>query len=279
MSSWSSASPARKRFGDDDLIFIGTEAGFCSQFNNYLYSVVLAKKEKKTLFLFDKISPISLSYPILQNTFIMPPEVKPLTIIPPNAESVQRTHSKKIRHLLSYSSEEELRNTARSIFRFTPSMAEIVEKEIAKYSFPKFDVGVHIRSGDKITAGEMAAIPIERYIRELQNYKSGKPVVNVFVMTDNPSLLDGLRTDSGLQIYSLEHKSPCSGAHVQSEFNRSPRKTKEEAYIQFITELSILQKVPGVICTLSSNIGRFLYITREDVSKFKSLDVPVYTPG
>jgi hypothetical protein len=283
MSSWNpSRHPARKQFDKDDFIFMTTEAGFCSQFNNYLYSIILAKKFKKKLLLFDKVSPVSLSYNLIKNTFFLPPTVESIDVLPPNTKSTQLSYYKKIMNVMTHETEESIRREAQATFRLCPEMAERVNKEIIKYRFPAFDLGIHIRSGDKITTKEMLPIPMTQYIAEITNYKAkiNKHVLNVFVMTDNITLLNLLKSsvDASINIYSVEFKSPCINGHLQGEFNLHPRDVKEEAYIQILAELTIMQRIPALLCTLSSNIGRFLYITCITTANFKSLDIPRYAP-
>ena len=128
----------------------------------------------------------------------------------------------------------------------------------------------------------MLPIPMTQYIAEITNYKAkiNKHVLNVFVMTDNISLLNLLKTSIGpsINIYSIEFKSPCTNGHLQGEFNLHSRDVKEAAYIQILAELTIMQRIPAILCTLSSNIGRFLYITCLSTTNFKSLDIPRYAP-
>ena len=269
MSSWVIQAP-RKRLETDAIVFVETEAGFCSQFNSYLYHVIVAKKEKQKLYLFGQDS--TLGYSFLQRSFLLPSTVEPISILPENVKS----RAKQILAALSNMTPEQIRAEAVQLFRLSHELSQKIATERAKYGFPAFDVGVHIRSGDKITAGEMAAIPIQKYAAEIKKYAPK----SVFVMTDNPGMLQALKglLGSSIELFSLDYKSPCGGAHIQGEFNLAPRAVKEEAYIQFMTELNIMQDIPQIICTLSSNIGRFLYTTCKDVSQFKSLDVPFYAP-
>jgi hypothetical protein len=268
MSSWGIQAP-RKRIGTDALVFVATEAGFCSQFNNYLFHVILAKKQKQKLYLVDQYS--ALRYSFLQRSFLLPSIVEPLSILPVKVQS----SAKQILAVLSNMSHEQIRAEAAQLFRLSPELSQQIAAERANYAFPSFDVGVHIRSGDKITTGEMRTIPLEKYAAEIRSFAPK----SVFVMTDTPGLRDTLKSilEPKIQVYGLEFKSPCS-THIQGEFNLAARGVKEAAYVQFMTELNIMQEIPAIVCTLSSNVGRYLYVTRKSVSGLKSLDVPVYTP-
>ena len=266
MSSWVRQEP-RKRLAQDAILFIATEAGFCSQFNNYLYHFILSKKKKQKLYLFD-----ARRYPFLHDSFLLPPNVELIPTLPAAITS----HAKQILGTLSNMTNEQIRAEAAELFRLSPALSEQIAAERAKYAFATFDVGVHIRSGDKITTGEMQTIPIEMYAAEIRKYSPKR----VFVMSDNPGLRETLKEllGSSVELFSLEFKSPCTGAHEQGTFNMAPKAKKEEAYVQFMTELNIMQEIPRIVCTLSSNVGRYLYVTAKDVSGLKSLDVPAYAP-
>jgi hypothetical protein len=268
MSSWGAQAP-RKRLGNDAIVFVATEAGFCSQFNNYLHHVILAKKEKQKLFLIDKYSALKDSF--LQRSFVLPSIVEPVPTVPANVKS----YAKQILGILSNMTPQQIRAEAAALFRLSPKLSQDIAAERAKYVFPSFDVGVHIRSGDKVTTGEMRLIPIEKYAAEIRRHAPK----SVFVMTDTLNLREELKAilEPNIGVYGLDFKSPCS-THVQGEFNLAPKAVREEAYVQFMTELNIMQEIPRIVCTLSSNVGRYLYVTAKDVSGFKSLDGPVYTP-
>ena len=199
-------------------------------------------------------------------------------MLPPNVEPIvmaATSHAKQILATLSNMTNEQIRAEAAELFRLSPVLAQEIAAERAKYAF-SFDVGVHIRSGDKITTGEMKAIPIEAYAAEIRKSSPKR----VFVMTDNPGLRETLKglLEPSVEVFSLEYKSPCATAHDQVTFNLAPKAAKQEAFIQFMTELNIMQEIPRIVCTLSSNVGRYLYVTAKDVGGLKSLDVPAYAP-
>lgn len=262
MSSWLAQAPKKRQ---DPIVFSTSEAGFCSQFNDYLYHFILAKKKAQKLFLVDQ-----RRYPFY-NSFLLPPNVELASTPPLNVSS----YAKQILATLSTMTNEQIRAEAAELFRLSPAFAQQIAAERAKYAF-SFDVGVHIRSGDKITTGEMRAIPIEAYAAEIRKSSPKR----VFVMTDNPGLRETLKglLGAGVEVFSLEFKSPCATAHDQGTFNLAPKAEKQEAYLQFMTELNIMQEIPRIVCTLSSNVGRYLYVTAKDVGGFKSLDVPAYAP-
>ena len=273
MSSWN--KPIYKVKSNKDVLQYTTQqAGFTSIFNNFLYTYLHAKKLKQPLYVYDKNNPISLNYHILKESFIQPSNI--IYIDQPFNQTNTISQS-MIRALTGTIQNATLQEEAAHLFRLTPEMTTCIQSELSTYSFPTFDIGVHIRSGDKITTGEMRAIPINSYIKEINAIKS-KDTTNVFVMTDNIILLEALKkgVSQDIHIYSMNQNSPCASGHNQGIFNLSIKEVKLKAYIQFMTELYTMQKIPNIICTFSSNIGRYLYLTSPSITKFTSLDIKVF---
>jgi hypothetical protein len=80
------------------------------------------------------------------------------------------------------------------------------------------------------------------------------------------------KADRSWSIHYLQTPLPQPEGHVQAVFNASPRRLKTPAYNFFIAELMIIQSIPDILCTLSSNVGRFLYYTVEHEDGIMSLD-------
>jgi hypothetical protein len=168
---------------------------------------------------------------------------------------------------------------ARSVFKFNPVTQEKVNIYLKSAAFPAFDIGIHIRMGDKITSGEMAAISLDTYRKAIQDAQIllKKDTLNIYVMTDNQSIILSLKqANLSWSLYSLKPPIPSTG-HDQKIFNSQPTKDKMESYYHFLSELYIMQRCPYIVCTYSSNIGRFLYMTREPESIIHSLDIPIFT--
>jgi len=271
MSSWNSIPS--KKYDNKHLVYSTTQVGFASNFNNFLYTYLHAKKVKKPLYVYDKDNPISSNYSILKETFVKPSNI---VYIDQPLNHKNNISTSMIRALTATIQNTRLQQEAANLFRLTPEMTSHIQTELSNYSFPKFDIGVHIRSGDKITTGEMEKIPIDAYINAI---KKSSIDTNVFVMTDNMELLESLKNgvDKSIHIYSINQTSPCASGHNQDIFNLSTKEIKLKAYIQFMTELHIMQQIPNIICTFSSNIGRYLYLT-SPTTKFISLDIKTFLP-
>jgi hypothetical protein len=279
MTSWIKAVrkvPAKPR----EYSFQTTEAGFCSQFNNYFYSYLYVNSLGKKLFVCDKPSPLGANVNFLKTTFEDVSGVEYTDLANPMNTLLEKRMNLTY-GFLSNLSNTDLREAAKKFFNFKPAVLEEIKKRNTISPITQFDLGIHIRSGDKIATGEMKMIPVQSYLQAIQTFQkqSAKPRLSIFVMTDNYEMLEQLKAkaDKSWSFTTLPSAKFYAKGHVQGDFNLLPRKTKEDMYYNFLTELSIMKKIPSIICTFSSNIGRFLYLTCDSVDKIKSLDVPIFT--
>jgi len=172
-------------------------------------------------------------------------------------------------------SDDEICSQAKSVFKWSNRVKEKIDATLSEIQFPIFDLGIHIRTGDKITSGEMTSIPLEKYLEEI---KVTIPFGSVYVMTDSSLVVPKLKALTNQYVFhSLPSSIESEKGHDQAEFNQRPVNDKMASYYHFLAEVHIMQRCPYIICTYSSNIGRFLYMTRETGVKIKSLDVPVFT--
>jgi hypothetical protein len=190
-------------------------------------------------------------------------------------------------HSLSAMPFSRMKKTAQNIFSFNSSAQEKITSLIRERGLERtrFDVGVHIRSGDKITTGEMKTIGINEYVQALRKVQNNlkKKDLNIFVMTDNISLYEELlaRGDPSWSMTTLEETSAYTAkGHNQGVFNLLPQEKRVSLFYQFLTELHIMQRIPNLVLTFSSNVGRFLYLTSyavQDEENVISLDVPKWS--
>lgn len=251
-----------------------TGAGFASNFNNFLYAYLHAKRNNKPLHVYDLNSIISPNYRMLQETFSPPSDIV-YTTTPAIGQSHSYTSMIRARTLSVQNG--TLQKEAKKLFNLTPPMESRIQVILKQHNFPTFDLGVHIRSGDKVSSKEMESIPIDTYVKEI---KANPTTKNVFVMTDDAALVDALKmkVPPSITIHSMS-QTPCKTAHDQTIFNRLPDDIKLDAYILFLAELYVMQRIPRIVCTFSSNIGRYLYLTTTvEGASFKSLDMKDYVP-
>jgi len=267
MTSWLKLNVIKPLDKKSSFLFETTDAGFCSQFNQYLYAVLYSAKEGVPLNVNDTANAVSIRYPLIKSTFATPPEI---TFV--DSQIVSATSLKKrvgqIRNYLNGTRPEELQDAAKAILSWNPALLQKLGPILDSKAFPgEFDVGVHIRAGDKITSGEMKNIPIEQYIKAVKAHQnlSRKNKLDVFVMSDSSLKLDEFikKKDATWTVHTLVSPSSMQG-HVQRDFNASSSGSRMNAYLNFVAELFLMQQIGHVVSTFSSNVGRFLYLTSEN---------------
>ena len=264
----------------DSLFFETDSAGFCAQFNNYLYASLYAKSLKTRLYVNDTSNSLSIRYPLLRNTFVPVADLSDVQFTDGQILTASSMKNRVIplRVFLSTVSPSNLRTAARSIFEWNDTLLEKMVK-LVDHLPSEIDVAVHMRAGDKIITGEMRPLTVEQYVREVEAYlrSSKKQSFNVFLMSDSPERIEEFtkKAPSSWKVYTL--RSPISmGGHVQRFFNAAPARERMDSYISFMAELYVAQRVPRIFCTFSSNVGRFLYLTADDRTTVVSMDEPKF---
>ena len=279
MTSWIRAQPAPRgqTVVERPMLFETNELGLCANFNQFLYAYAYASsQEGKALTVYDMLNCISPSFPLIRSTFGDVSGVVFVDSMLPSAISLKRTFP-KVMETVQAIPMESLRKTAQKIFQWGPQAISAVKEILDKAKLPgAFDLGIHIRAGDKITTREMNAISIERYVAAAKKYQADSALdeLHIFIMTDTVKMRSDFiaKADPSWRVYYLPTPLPQPEGHVQSAFNASPRRIKTVAYNYFIAELVIMQSIPDILCTLSSNVGRFLYYTVEHQDGIMSLD-------
>jgi len=289
MSSWSNSTrgfPLKKQEVSVSKYFQPTQGGICSNFNQLFYSYLYCEKNVELLYIHDKPNCVSDNFPMFQAILNENSLIKYLKEIPKDSKRMNYNMIVN-NHSLSAMPFSRMKKTAQSIFSFNSSAQEKITALIREKGLERtrFDIGLHIRSGDKITTGEMKAIQITEYIRAIRSIqtKLNKKELNIFVMTDNYSLYEELvgRGDPSWSITTFEEPSAYTASgHTQLEFNLLPQEKRLTLFYQFLTELHIMQRISNLVLTFSSNVGRFLYLTSyaiQDEDNVISLDVPKWS--
>ena len=283
MTSWvrSKTIPGLTRAKRDelDVRWRTSDRGFCAQFNNYFYSVNYAKRIGKGIEVQEFPNCISDSYPLLSSTFVT--DISGVNFVNSVEGRIPPMLHVKVFDQNTRTPPATLQANAKEILKWNPALETQIQGILGTTGLPAgFDLGIHIRSGDKVATKEMKAISIDRYVREIEAYlaSSGLKSLRIFVMSDNSEMLEQLkkRAKGPFNFYTIESKH-AAGGHTQSEFNARPFDEKFNEYMVFLTELYIMQRIPALIVTLSSNVGKFLYLTAK-YRTFKSLDVVNFVP-
>ena len=269
MSSWIQ-QPLKKVLSNDSLYCSTSTSGYGSNFLNFFMCYLYARSRDKVLYLKDTKNNITDSFHLILDTF---KELPGITYTLQNAVTIQQVIPSELKNFYEIQDIDFLRSEAKRIFQLQPS----IQKKIAllRKGLPGFDLGVHIRTGDKITSGEMQKIPLEAYLKQITDFQlvSGKKNLNIYLMTDSATVVANFKKKA-LPSWTVTVLLPPitnTDGHVQKQFNSYPIQVKMDAFIHFLAEVQILQECPTVICTFSSNIGRFLYLTGGN--DIRSLDI------
>lgn len=264
MSSWIRPSyPLKKKKTDE--YFQTTQAGFCSNFNQLLYAYVHHRKEKIPMNVLDKPNCLSANYRLFKDTFL-----QPNGIIYIDEPGKNKFHVKKWPIMMSLP-HEQIREYTQHLFRLNEKTQTEVDKLKPDVLF---DVGIHIRTGDKITTGEMKKIEIEEYVKAVDKLK--KDELNIFIMTDNYDTFEKFLSycKPGWKCWTLCKKE--QRGHMQNDFNLMEKDKRFEGFYQFLAELYTMKTIPTLILTYTSNIGRFLYLLGDSTQNIVSLDMKVW---
>jgi len=259
MSSWIQ-QPSVKGIPADSLYCSTSTLGYGSNFFNFFMCYLYARSQNKVLYLKDTKNNITDSFHLILDTF---QELPGITYTLKNGMTVQQLYGNELKKFCVALDEEVLKAEAKRIFKLQPAIQTKIN--ILKKGLSSFDLGVHVRTGDKITTKEMTKIPIEYYFKQITDFQvaSGKKKLSIYLMTDSATVIAQFKkkADPTWSIVSIPSPITNQDGHFQTQFNSYPIAMKMDAYIHFLAEIQILQSCPTVLCTFSSNIGRFIYLT------------------
>lgn len=270
MTSWIRVPPM-KRPEQKGLFFETSDAGFCTNFNQYLYGFIYSLNEDKPLYIYDYANPVAINYPLIKNTFVDISGVTYTDGMMASVSSIRRVMPRVMENVRAMPM-PTVRAIAQRIFQWNESILTTL-KGIIGQSLPKsFDLGIHIRVGDRITTRDKRSIPVQDYVNAAKKFK--KDDMSIFLMSDSVNAIAEFKkkADPSWKIYTLPSSLPNPDGHLQAQFNRAPSRARLAAYHSFMAELLVMQSIPEIISTFSSNVGRFLYYTVEYPERIISLD-------
>jgi hypothetical protein len=254
-----------------DVVFQAGKGGFCTQFNRYFYHVFYSRRIGKELYVKQEPNIMGDTYPLLQTVFADISGVRFVTD-KPVASPRQEV---KLFDLVSRTPRDTLREAAREVLRWRPDLEAQIRSMLGAMGIPdKFDIGVHMRTGTK---------SVDRYLRAVEAFVATAPPgrkVRVFVASDNGAMLKEFEARTRGATYEVFN---IAGSQTETGFDAAvfaakPFDDKFNDAMVFFTELYLLQKCPMLVCSLSSNVGKFLLLTAASARNFKSLDLPELVP-
>jgi len=256
------------------------EDEFCSHFNTLFYSQLYAKMNLRDVFIYDMSTVISPSFSILQETFAPLKGVEYVSEMKPSVNIIKPKDGQRYGPMLSALSQQDLRAAGRAALSWNPKMLERIHATLEENRLTgEYDVGVHIRS--PVRFDRVRAPVIQSYVEAVQGVadKLGKDNITVFVMVDELSQLESFikAVPKAWIISAVRPRNAMVRGGRVGTMSRQNSGTKMAAYVEFLTELYCMQHSANVICNLSNDTGRFLYLTAEAES-LRSLDTPAWTP-
>jgi hypothetical protein len=283
MTSWLKVPLKKKDEGPVKLrpYFISLqEDEFCSHFNTLFYSQLYAKTNVRDLIVYDMSTVISPSFSLLQETFAPVKGVEYASEMKPSVNIIRPKDGQRYGPVISALSQPDLRSAARAVLTWNQKTLEKIQASLEENRLDgDYDVGVHIRS--PVRFDRVRAPAIQTYVDAVQGVadKLKKNDLTVFVMVDDLSQFESF-AKAAPKTWVLSAVRPRNslvrGGRVGT-MNRQNSGTKLAAYVEFLTELYCMQRSKNVICNLSNDTGRFLYLTAE-ADSLRSLDTPAWTP-
>jgi hypothetical protein len=268
MSSWINSSKTKK-LPYDALYCKTSTSGYCSNFFNFFHCYLYARYKKQTLYLKDTKNNISNAYHLILDTF---GDLPGIVHTSQDGNTLQQLYPTEMNGYYTSLPESVKQQEARRVF----TLQEPIQEKIAnlRKGIPAIDYGIHIRTGDKITTGEMKAISLDSYLEATREYQkvSGKSTLNVYIMTDSLKAFNLFKekADSSWTLYNLRSPIQNPDGHIQSNYNSYSSDLKMAAFHHFLAEIHILKDSSAILCTFSSNIGRFIRLLTD--SPIHSLD-------
>ena len=261
--------------------FLTVEGGdFASYYVSLFNAHVFSNVNGRALHIYDKSNPISVSYSILKEAFEPVPNVSYVSEMMTGVTVLAGRSDPRYATVLPRLSKESLRLAATTVLTWSPALLEKVQATLADRRLPdEFDVGVHIRQRnrfDTLRAPGAAAYvgAVEDYARRLKRNN-----LSVFVLSTDPAdfaEFQRLAPTSWTLFQVQPNVSTIRGSNLTS-FNRQNSAIKLNAYVEHVSELYCMQRAAHVISTLSTDVGRFLYLTATEPVAFRSLDVQTYS--
>lgn len=254
---------------------------FCEQFNQYFYTNMYAKSTGRPLLVYDQVSPVGASFALIKETFQQVPDTTFIDSMVVNVTKLNQHDSTRVIPYINGLKREDIQVDAASILEWSPSMFSQLSKLRTQYNIPDvINVGVHIhvdstvRRADPLTvvAGYIQAV------RELNTRLDNPKVLSIFVVAEQAELLQEFMkgAQSNWKIYTIQPVNMTINGFNVATFERQQQRTKLQAYNEFICVLSCLQTSENLITSLSSEVGKFLFMTNTTMVSFRSMDTPTF---
>ena len=249
---------------------------FTAFFNAYMFSII----NTRNLYVYDGANAISSTYSFLQETFEPTESIHYVSEMMPGVTVLTGNSDPRYAGFLMQTPQNTLRSNATPVLRWNQKMLESIMEITKAQELPsKFDVGVHIRSRSRV---DMIRPPtVASYVSAIEDALRTQKVKeqNIFVLVSEPTDFIEFQNlaPKSWKLFQISPASSTIRGINTTSFNRQSTAVKLNAYKEHIAELYCMQQSTNIIGTLSTDIGKFLYLTAKTPETFKSLDVQIYS--
>jgi hypothetical protein len=249
---------------------------FTAFFNAYMFSII----NTRNLYVYDGANAISSTYSFLQETFEPTESIHYVSEMMPGVTVLTGNSDPRYAGFLTQTPQNTLRSNATPVLRWNQKMLESIMEITKAQELPsKFDVGVHIRSRSRV---DMIRPPtVASYVSAIEDALRTQKVKeqNIFVLVSDPTDFIEFQNlaPKSWKLFQISPASSTIRGINTTSFNRQSTAVKLNAYKEHIAELYCMQQSTNIIGTLSTDIGKFLYLTAKTPETFKSLDVQIYS--
>jgi len=280
MTSWLTIPPKKLVDQEKSFLFETFDSDAWTNFTQFLYAHIYAGAEGRTLQVYDRSNNISFRIPLIQNTFSDISGVTYKDTMPSTASNTAKVLPRILSHVMSLPL-ETVRQRAKQIFQWSPTLITSIRESISKVSLPgEMDLGINLRSNRTLSPNELRAASVDEIVRAAKKFQvaSKKSNLNIFVMKDNILKFTELtkKADPSWALYTLPMP-----IHPDSQIVRQTARNAERdriaSYVYEMAELFLMQNIPDMISSLSTSTGRFLYLTVDHPERIVSLGAPKFS--
>ena len=277
MTSWIRVPP--KKTTEEvvrPFLFKTSSAEFADEFNQYFYATVYSQSVKRPLMVYDMVNPLGTSYALIKETFVEVPGSSFTDSMMPNVTTLNAHDGTRVIPYVNSLQQDELQSTAASILEWSPSMIKDISVIRTRANIPDvIDVGVHMSSRNILRVSDVSSIVAAYFdaVRQIDT-RLKKETLNIFVAAEQSLLLQEflVKAPSNWKIFTVPQTNMnVNGFSVQT-FERQQGRLRLESYKEFVAVLSCLQTCENLITSLSSEVGKFLFMTNTTMTYFRSME-------
>ena len=282
MTSWIRVAPKKKT--DDAVrpfLYKTGAAEFADEFNQYFYATLYSQSVKRPLSLYDMANAIGPAYTLIKETFVSIPETSFTDSMMPNVTTLNPHDGTRAIPYVNSLPREEIQTLAAGILEWSPSMVKEISVIRTRANLPDvFDIGVHMVSRSGMRPSDVSSV-VAAYldaVRQVDTRLGNPQTLNVFVASEQSVLLQEFlsKASPSWKIFMISQTNMNVNGFSVVTFERQQLRVRLEAYKEYVAMLSCLQTSENLITSLSSDVGKFLFMTNTTMSYFRSMEATAF---